>query len=37
MFKRRVREAIKIFCQVPILNREAGYELSAILSGCFVT
>ena len=30
MFKRRVREAIEIFYQVPILNREAGYELPAI-------
>ena len=30
MFKRRVREAIEIFCQVPILNREACYELPAI-------
>ena len=30
MFKRRVREAIEIFCQVPILNRDACYELPAI-------
>ena len=30
MFKKRVREAIDIFCQIPILNREAGYELPPI-------
>ena len=30
MFKRRVREAIDIFYEAPILNREAGYELPAI-------
>ena len=27
MFKRRVREVIEIFCRVPTLNRDAGYEI----------
>ena len=27
MFKRRVREVIKIFCRVPTLKRDAGYEI----------
>ena len=29
-FKRRIREAIEIRCQTPIMNRDNGYELLAI-------
>ena len=29
-FKRRIRKAIEIHCQAPTLNRDVGYELSAI-------
>ena len=36
MFKRRVREVIEIFCRVPTLNRDAGYEIPR-LSGRFDT
>ena len=28
--KKRIREAIEIHCQAPTLNRDVGYELSAI-------
>ena len=30
MLKRRVREAIDIFCQAPALSSDTGYELPAI-------
>lgn len=30
MFKRRVREAVKIFCCAATLNRDAGYGLPLI-------
>ena len=29
-FKRRIREAIEIHCQAPMLNGDVGYELRAI-------